>query len=383
MVEFFKKHILHRSTESSDETARDRVISVVIALFSIVTMIGGLTLLFSNLWLTVHSRLENGHLAILLSLVLLLLSVILFTLSRIARAVPESNRLRETISTLLAQSLKPPAPGGDLIIQDMERLHLQMDQAVKLLQDINENTLLDEAGRRQKYEFQSRQERKRIFIDIDKLVQDREWAQVKALLENMQQKYPESPDVEGYIKQVEELRKQAFNEELSQTRRRVADFVAISAWDKAIRAAESLMEKHPDMPATKELLLHLRNERGRFREEQIKRMYADIQRSIGKKRWNDALSVTQQLMGKYPDSVEAETLRSQLSTLEGNAEIEKRQQLEEQIKDLIHRRNFIQARELAKYVLEHYPSSPQASALRKQITKLEELAGQQEKDLQL
>jgi hypothetical protein len=337
-----------------------------------------------NLWLYFHGHHENGIMNVLLSLLLLILSVILLWVVRIGRMVVRSDRTRNTYSTLLAENFKPQdVARGALSTEDIERFGSQMDQVVKLLQNINENTLLDEAGRRQKYEYLAHQERKRIFTDIDRLVQDREWAQAKALLEGLRQRFPGNVEVEEYTRQVEELRKQAFNEDLAQTRRRIADLVAISAWDKAIRQTEMLLEKHPDMPAAKELQLHLRAERNKFRDEQIKRMYADIQRSIGKKRWNEALQVCRQLLDKYPDSVEAETLYNQLPTLETNAEIEKRQELEEHIKDLIHRRNFIQAVELARYVLEHYPSSPQANALRKQIDKLEELARQQEKDLHL
>ncbi|MFA5865956.1 MAG: hypothetical protein WC975_14885 [Phycisphaerae bacterium] len=362
-------------------------IFISFTIFALILKLCGLALLVVSLLRIVRKTEEYSIISpegdLFLGLILIALGTIIFSMVRLIRMTAESERIRESFNTLLSQNIKSISGPTELVSQDTERLQLQLDQANKLLQEINENTLLDETSRRQKYEFLAHQERKRIFNDIDRLVQDREWAQAKVLLEGMLTKYPANPEVLGYINRIEDLRKRAFNEELIQTRKIITDLVAISAWDKSIRQAESLMEKHPDMPAAKELMLHVRAERNKFREDQIKRMYADIQRSIGKKRWNDALQIGRQLTDKYPDSVEAEALREQLKTLETNAEIERRQELEEQIKDLVRRRNFIQALELARYVIEHYPTSPQATALRGQIDKLEELSKQQEKEITL
>ena len=73
-------------------------------------------------------------------------------------------------------------------------------------------------------------------------------------------------------------------------------------------------------------------------------------------------------------SDDAEALRMQVPTLEANAEIETRQQLEAQIMALVKHGRYIEATALAKRVIEQYPDSPQAEALRRQIDRLEELA---------
>ncbi len=317
------------------------------------------------------------------SLILICLAAILFGIAWFLKLSSEADRIRDYYAAAISNSIKSNTQPTQQITQNIEHLQSQIDHAVKLLQEINENTLLNEQGRQQKIEFLALQERKRSFNDIDRLIQEREWAQAKTILELLIRKYPDNPDVKQQMIQLESLRKDAFNEELAQARKTITNFIAISAWDKAIRLAENLIEKHPDMPEARQLLQNIRTERARFREEQIKRMYCDIQKSIARKRWNDALQIGRQLIEKYPDSVEAETIRSQITTLETNAEIEKRQELEEQIKDLVRRRNFIQAVELARFVIANYPTSPQANALRDQLAKLEELAKQQEKEIPL
>jgi hypothetical protein len=387
MLEFLTKDQGGNPNKSSEESPC-KCFFKAFAIFAGVMVVSGMVLLTVSLVKMFKTGAKEEIVAhwsmgVGLSLILLAMASVILSLVSMARTIREVEKTKDRFSALPLLPLKTGAEPREPAAGDLEQLQMQMTQAVRLLQDINENTLLDEAGRRKKYEFLAHQERKRIYNDIDRLVQDREWAQAKALLEGLMQKYPGNPEVQGYADHVDELRKQTFNEELAQVRKTINDLVAISAWDKAIRNSEILLEKHPDMAAAKELQLHVRAERNRFREEHIKKMAADIQRLIVKKRWNDAHGIAKQLMDRYPDSIEAEAIRGQINTLETNAEIEKRQDLEEQIKDLVRRRNFIQALELARFVIENYPTSPQASALRVQIEKLEELSKQQEKEIQL
>jgi predicted PurR-regulated permease PerM len=101
-----------------------------------------------------------------LSLILLALASILFSLVWIARTIRDVEKTRDSFSTLLTQNLKTTAAPQELVTQDLEQLQMQMTQAVHLLHEINENSLLDEHGRRQKFEFLAHQDRKRIFNDI-------------------------------------------------------------------------------------------------------------------------------------------------------------------------------------------------------------------------
>ena len=80
------------------------------------------------------------------------------------------------------------------------------------------------------------------------------------------------------------------------------------------------------------------------------------------------------LLDEYPDSAEATAVRGQMETLEANAEIETRQELENEIKDLIKHRRFAEALDLANQVITNYPESPQAEALRSQLPRLRQRA---------
>ena len=72
--------------------------------------------------------------------------------------------------------------------------------------------------------------------------------------------------------------------------------------------------------------------------------------------------------------MDTDALRVELETLEANAEIQTRQQLEQQIKEHISRQEYWDALAIARRIMADFPFSPQANALRTQIPRLEELA---------
>lgn len=272
---------------------------------------------------------------------------------------------------------------GRVVAEHLAQLNEAMVRAADLLHEINENTLLDQEGRARKYELLARTQREEAFRQVERHIRDRNWAQARAVLEGLEHKYPGNHDVRQHLTRLDGLRKAAFDEDYARVKKRIDDLIAISAWDKAAIQAEALLEQHPDSERAKELVIHVSQQRQKFRDEQLKRISADIQKNVTRKHWNEALQAARQLLERYPDSVEAEAVENQIPTLEKNAEIERRQQLEEQIRDLVQRRNFIQAVELARHVIETYPDSPQASALAQQMARFEDLARQQEKELQL
>ncbi|NLE29284.1 MAG: outer membrane protein assembly factor BamD [Phycisphaerae bacterium] len=310
-------------------------------------------------------------------------SVIVFINSRLLKFLFNSDRLRDLYANTISQDIQTSVAPTEHLKKDVEMLRGQIEQSVLLMREIAENTLLDDAARKKKYELHAYEESKQTFAQVDRLAAAREWSQIRLLMERLIYKYPNNLEPKRHFEQLEEMRKRLFPDELAQSRKTINDLIAISAWDKAVQHARTLLSNHPDMPQARELEAQVLSDRKKFRDEHLKRMAGDIQKLIARKRWNDSLGIARQLIEKYPDSVEAEALRLQMNTMEDNAEIEKRQELEEQIKDLVKRRNFIQAVEMAKYVIATYPSSPQAAVLRNQISKLEELAQEQEKEIQL
>lgn len=115
-------------------------------------------------------------------------------------------------------------------------------------------------------------------------------------------------------------------------------------------------------------------ELARERAEQRNRLYAELQSAAGAKRWPDAVRLSEQLLAEYPYSLEAKTVADKLPTLRANAQIARRQELEQDIKTLVHEQKYPEAVALAKQLIGQYPDSPQAKALLVQLPRLEQLA---------
>lgn len=382
MLEFRKQDGRRESVSDPRDRSDHRALFAILFSCALFLLLLGLAGIAWNIyrWTQVG---EWASLGIINSAALIGFSAVVFINARLLRLLFTADRVRDQYANTISENIQTTVAPTEHLKKDVEMLRVQFEQSVLLMREVAENTLLDEAGKRKKYELNAFEESKRTFAEVDRLAGAREWSQARHLMERLIYKYPDNVEARRYFEQVEELRKRLFNDELTQARKTVNDFVAISAWDKALGHAQMFQGNHPDMPQAAELETQVRNDRKKFREEHLKRMSADIQKLIGRKRWNDSLSIARQLIEKYPDSVEAEALRLQMKTMEDNAEIEKRQELEEQIKDLVKRRNFIQAVEMARYVINTYPGSPQAGVLRDQIGKLEELAREQEKEIQL
>jgi outer membrane protein assembly factor BamD (BamD/ComL family) len=122
------------------------------------------------------------------------------------------------------------------------------------------------------------------------------------------------------------------------------------------------------------LFQHVCRERQVFEQGHRGRLHEEIQQLVRQRRWQEAAQAARQFIATFPTGPDTEALRVQLETLEANAEIQTRQQLESQIKEHIRRQEYWDALALARRIIADYPFSPQANALRNQLPRLEELA---------
>lgn len=317
-------------------------------------------------------------------LLLLVVAVILILLLLILHALIQLLEQRQEPPASLPappadQPAMPELPQNLLQgLQDLKALDEKLGDMTALLHEIAENSLLDQAGRVAKLQRLAQQERENVFKQVKRLMLGRQWSRARNILEQLGRKYPQAPEISTWQQELESARKDAMDQDCAQAEKTAEDLMAISAWDRAEELAEDLLEKHPDSEKAAQLVKHVELQYQRFNKDQIRRMFAEIERCIARKRWTGALSVTRQLMELHPDCLETQSLKPQLKTMEANAEIEHRQNLEQQITDLLKRRQFIEALKQARQVIQQYPHSPQAQALRKQMAKLEQMAHEQE-----
>ncbi|NUQ47832.1 MAG: hypothetical protein HUU22_17570 [Phycisphaerae bacterium] len=250
----------------------------------------------------------------------------------------------------------------------------QWQELMALIHDIRDNLLLNDAERVEKRTRVVEEDVSRAISVVRPLLEDGQFVQARQVIQEIARRYPKHPEVHRMTEQLDEARRRAEEADVSAYTKRAEELMSISAWDRATSVAAELLDRHPNNENATQLAARVRRERDLFRAEQAKRMYAEVERLSRRRRWRDALEAARVYVERFPDTHEAQILRVQMTTLEANAEIQERQALEQQITDFAKHGRYIEAYNLALHLIQTYPESPQADALRKQLTRLKELA---------
>ncbi|MBN2559569.1 MAG: tetratricopeptide repeat protein [Phycisphaerae bacterium] len=247
-------------------------------------------------------------------------------------------------------------------------------EIVRLLEDIRDNSLLSEAERHEKRQRVAEEEIQEAQGLIRSLTSEGDFVQASQVADKIRRKYPNDKRAVALTNRVETARERRESEDVNAYGRQVDDLISISAWHRAREVAQELQERHPDSAGARQLLFRIERDFRAFQDEQRRRMRAEIQRYVTRRRWREALKAAQIFIERFPNCEESEGLRLELPTLETNAEIEDRQKREAEIMDYAKHGRYMEAVKKAEELIDKYPNSPQAEALRSQLPRLKELA---------
>lgn len=280
-----------------------------------------------------------------------------------------------------ANAPSPPSPGDETIVELTSAIDEPpalptppWQEIARLLEDIRDNSLLTESERQEKRRQTAEQELDQAEKSVAAHLAGGDYPRARQLTDALRAKYPADPRADRIAEQLESSREQHEAEDVGAVSKQVEDLISISAWPRARHLAQQLQQRHPDSSDARYLLLRIEREHHIFQDEQRRRMSAEIQRFVSRRRWEEALAAARTFVERFPGCPDSEAILLQIPTLENNAEIERRQQLEAEIMDFARHGRYIEAAELARRVIEKYPDSPQAEALRLQLRRLEELA---------
>ena len=142
-----------------------------------------------------------------------------------------------------------------------------------------------------------------------------------------------------------------------------------------MESAQSLASQFPENPEAARLpeTIRLEQEAGRRQEQQ--RLYREIEHLVSRKHWRQAFRAAETLVENHPESPEANRLRGQMDELRRNAAIAERREWETRIAEHVQTGRHREAYDLAVELMEKYPDSPQAEEIRKRIDQLKARAG--------
>ncbi len=244
---------------------------------------------------------------------------------------------------------------------DDETGPVSANQVLGLLRKQRDLTHLDPDQR------EAAQERLRTYLQreaaeaVIEAINRRQLGKARVILRATEARYGATPTVQRLTDKLSEATARREPLDFAHTKRIVEEAIATANWALAEQYVRALYFNHPESRRCRQL----------WDETRRARLRAHIESCANRHHWAEALAAAQEFLARFPDSTEARALRSQIRTLEVNAEIHERKQYESRFKELLSNQQYAAALRVAQVVVHRFPASPQAQALRDQIPALE------------
>jgi tetratricopeptide (TPR) repeat protein len=249
------------------------------------------------------------------------------------------------------------------------------ERTVLLLEEINENTLLNDQDKARKRARLADLRRERLRKEIEQLIAATKWQVARTRIEELRKEYPDDEDVKELARRLEAAIAEHREVDVMTTSEQIRSYMSLGLWEKAREAAAQLAAKYPRNAEAQKMADVVRLEQEGFRKDERSRLYREIEHLVARKHYRDARKVAETLIERHADSPEAATLKGQMDELGRNADIETRREMESQIIEYEKQGRHKEAYEVARLLMEQYPESPQAVALQDTIERLRERAG--------
>jgi outer membrane protein assembly factor BamD (BamD/ComL family) len=251
-----------------------------------------------------------------------------------------------------------------------------LEELVHLTRELRDIELLSESERAARLAHESAELVRQLEHDVPVLLREHNLHEAQQRLQRARRRFPSLPNWDALEKQIEQARAKFESHDLNVATREVEDLAALGAWDRAVEIVRTLRQRHPTSEKVAELTKRIAIARDKATAEERARLMSQAQAASSRRDWSEALRLVEALLARFPGSAEAQELRTQLPTLKTNAEIQKRQEMENAIRDLVRQQHFTEALRIAHELVNSYPDSPQAHALREQIPRLEQRAAE-------
>lgn len=361
-------------TSIPDRTKIERVAYLLVGLTAFVALLAVAGLVAGIFWLTgsEHSWAAMRILAVTGPLALgatgcgLLLGALacLRRLERLGTRVSELAQSTTLFAEAAAKARVPQqAPPG-----------IDPQMVYRSLAQIEEILLLPDDHRQRRYQSRMAVEIQRGLSEIERLAVARSFYQARERLALLVARFgPEDRLREAQVR-LARLTESAQAEDTRQTAQDIKQLMLANRWEEAEQAARELADNYPGAATPLSLIEQVCRERQVYEQRNRQRLHDEIQQQVNQRKWQDAARAARQFIATFPIGIDTEALKAQLETLDANAEIQKRQELEQIIKDKLREQRYWDALDLARRIIAEFPFSPQAKALSGQLARIEELA---------
>ncbi|RPI58361.1 MAG: hypothetical protein EHM48_10235, partial [Planctomycetaceae bacterium] len=240
--------------------------------------------------------------------------------------------------------------------RELEMLSLIREE----LAEVNVNLILSDAQREAKRSRQQGALAEQLTSQIAAALEGNQFSQAQAMLDRLAAQVPDSPAVAEYQQRLDAICRASRKADIDTTVVRVKELMAAASFDAAQTTANQLAARYPESPDAADLAEMVRREGEAFLAERRRRMYLEIGHFAELRRWRQAQTAAHKFLDAYPDCSEAELVRAQYATIRDNAQLEEVRELRDQIRDLINRRRFPAALDMARDVVSRFPHTAAA-----------------------
>ena len=248
-------------------------------------------------------------------------------------------------------------------------------EIAELLTEITENTLLSESERQEKLVFFRQRRFEAMRTKVEQIIEKAQWHEAERMLEELNRRYPKSTEADKLKKQLAEAIRDFEAAEIQNAGEQIRSYTSLGLWDRALEVAHEVADQHPDNRDAQQLVKSVDMEHEAIMKEDCRRLYREIEHLVARRHWREAHATAENLLERYPDSPESTKLKDQLEELSRNAQVQERRESEQQITEHLREGRYRQAYEIAHDLIDKYPTSPQAEALRARMEWLRGRAG--------
>lgn len=280
----------------------------------------------------------------------------------------------QSVNEEVASQTSSTAAGERSLAQVESESQATLHEMTVLLREVRDISLLTPEQRAMRMQAQGKAVLETLTREVPVLLREHNWIEARNRVLDARQRFPTFREWDQLEQQIERMREQVEQHDLEAAERQIGDLTALGAWDRVDEVLHELLRRHPDSVRAINLAQKLRVERHKAEADQRARLMAQAQEAANNRDWELAVNAASTLIQRFPKSPEAQALRMQLPVLRENSQIKERQRMENEIRALIKAGRFDEALRIARDLIDQYPASPQAEVLRDQLPKLEQKA---------
>ncbi len=290
-------------------------------------------------------------------------------------AVGEGVRKLEDFSEYVHGESGEPSPRPGPMLRREPALNAEaMSELVDLMREVRDISLLSDEQRSARLRDQADELSRRLEREVPELLREHKWYDAFKRVRTARDRFPTVPVWDELERQILAVRSRVESHDVEAATRQIEELISLNAWDRATDLIRDLLERHPKAQAAQELARKVRMQREKAEAEMRAKLMTQAQEYSNRRDWPNALATARTIVTRFPNSPEAEALRTQIPILEANAEVKERQRMEAGIRELLARQRYEEAVRQARELISRYPHSPQAAVLHDQLPRLEEKA---------